>query len=303
MANLPLPLLCNVTCSSTPLDRPLLLQSPGLAAGAPLPGVRSISTSSAPLDRMFHLQSLGQVAAPKPPRLPTGPAVLSMKGVQATKERLAIWMEKWRAHREASKVIPDFGAASFRKAVIDKYRRINWALASGKLEELRPHVTGEMLRKMQLVLDKRQSKNITRVTWEMVRPPDVNEIDIVSGICVQPGGSTFCFVQFMVVIPSKQCYAVYNNRKELVLGDPNATVAVEDVWVVERKAYAFPPEFKADKTNPPGADWRLAGWLDCLHPPLVGDPPGPASGLLMRGVQEGGVRETRGITAKKGRAI
>jgi hypothetical protein len=74
--------------------------------------------------------------------------------------------------------------------------------------------------------------------------------------------SVFDWIQLTYRIRSKQRFAAYQvkgDRRQLVAGDPAATINVEDYWVFEHKTKK---PVNKEKQPVEGGRWRLVGRLN-----------------------------------------
>ncbi|GFR46694.1 hypothetical protein Agub_g8313 [Astrephomene gubernaculifera] len=145
-----------------------------------------------------------------------------------------------------------------QQRMLDAYKNVNAALATGDLSLAEPYVSEPMLQRLGGEIARRGRS--TRVEWRLVGEPDPKDITFVHGAVVgnPMKQGRLSFVQWTARIPSKQVVAVYDARGRLLAGDPNKELDVVDYWVFERpilKAWVIP------RPGPQGATWRLVDRL------------------------------------------
>ncbi|KXZ54004.1 hypothetical protein GPECTOR_5g115 [Gonium pectorale] len=147
-----------------------------------------------------------------------------------------------------------YSKPALQTRILDAYRNVNQALASGNLKLAEPFVSEQMLPRLAGEVSRRGR---VAVKWEMVDPqPQPGDVQLVLGGVVQNPlkQGRLHFVQWTARIASRQRVAVYDSKGSVIAGDPDKVLDVVDYWVFERpilKALAVP------RPGPQGADWRL----------------------------------------------
>jgi hypothetical protein len=121
-----------------------------------------------------------------------------------------------------------------------------------------------MYQKLQIEAHARKQAGWDRIVWRMLDPPGTGKSKVkilqasIAALDTRLTGPVF--IQITLEIQSKQSFAAYNSKGQLVAGSPDEALNVVDQWVFERKAVSK-KSAGGFKHNPMGAAWRLVGRL------------------------------------------
>jgi large subunit ribosomal protein L45 len=125
-------------------------------------------------------------------------------------------------------------------------------------------VTNNMDQKLQIEANARKQAGWERIVWRMLDPPGTGKSKVkilqASIAAMDPRLTGPVFIQLTLDIQSKQSFAAYNSKGQLVAGDPDEALNVVDQWVFERKAVSK-RSAGGFLHNPMGAAWRVVGRL------------------------------------------
>eukprot|EP01025_Chloroclados_australasicus_P047075 TRINITY_DN5224_c0_g2_i3.p1 TRINITY_DN5224_c0_g2~~TRINITY_DN5224_c0_g2_i3.p1 ORF type:complete len:324 (+),score=26.35 TRINITY_DN5224_c0_g2_i3:46-972(+) len=167
----------------------------------------------------------------------------------------------WWALGMCGRQIKDFDQQSFRLEVVNNYEKINRSLAQGNLKQLSGLVTPDVYENMQSEINFRKKGGWDRIEWGLSSEPDARK-DIIIKSATIIGQDQFNmnqnWIQIVLEIKTKQKFAVYNVKQELILGNPEESINVVDYWVFERHFKVNPQHY-----------WRLAARLNMDKLPSV----------------------------------
>ena len=136
-----------------------------------------------------------------------------------------------------TKDISGFSMKTFKTEVLDLYRNVNSLFAAGELTLLKRQATGKCFGLMKKEIKVRQSGGKwSKVQWGLAEEPRLSDVELLQArlLALDPNNAKTHFAQLTVRIKTKHTFAAYDRKGRLVKGDPEASVGVEDTWVVER---------------------------------------------------------------------
>eukprot|EP00883_Tetradesmus_obliquus_P001208 jgi/Sobl393_1/11288/SZX60685.1 len=183
------------------------------------------------------------------------------------------WLTKYLALAKAHQNIPGFGdngisdrlGGSLAQEVATMYVRINEAQATGNLDRIRDLVSRDLFLKLRAQAEQRRIGGWNKIVWQLeneeeLHDPKAKNVKLVEARMLKLSkDSPFDWLQLTYCIRSKQRFAAYKTQQhgkklELVAGNPDEVIDVEDYWMVERKTRA-----PVEKQRVPveGSRWRL----------------------------------------------
>lgn len=142
---------------------------------------------------------------------------------------------------KVKKDLPNWTLAGFKAEACELYAQACAAIAAGDHNVLRHMTTESLLTDIKRELKQRDAGGWKRVEWSLQR---TEECAVVHGRLVAPNpkDTSVAWAQLTVALRSVQRFAAYDARGRLVAGDPDADVAVQDYWVLERSLLPNTPE-------------------------------------------------------------
>ncbi|KAF6266672.1 hypothetical protein COO60DRAFT_1623453 [Scenedesmus sp. NREL 46B-D3] len=173
----------------------------------------------------------------------------------------------WIALAAARKNIPgynDWGDAGLQQQFASMYTRINEAQASFTLDRIKDLVSRDMFLKLRAQAEQRRMGHWDKIVWRIENEDDLHDprtksLKLVEGRMVRlTKDSPFEWLRLTYCIRSKQRFAAYRvqkgQRDELVAGNPDEVIDVEDYWMFEHKTRT---PVNNEKIPVEGARWRL----------------------------------------------
>ncbi|KAL5701620.1 hypothetical protein ACHQM5_026937 [Ranunculus cassubicifolius] len=192
------------------------------------------------------MRSPGIVYEPYAPREPISffRRWFTRSGWKRTKEDMILELKSAYAITKLRK--SGYSKKRFYTEAVQMYKEINTLMANGDKTSLRKVVTEHMFSALKNEIKYRQS-NWSSIYWEMVEP--VKRIRTLRArmIGVDKHDLSKVFVQLTLEFLTKQKFAAYNTKGDIVAGDKEKEVLVRDIWVFEKSM------FHKD------AYWRLCG--------------------------------------------
>lgn len=177
---------------------------------------------------------------------------------------VAGWKERWAqmkssaqslwAIRICKKHVKGFNIDSYKEGSVRIYIEVCESLAANKISSLRQAVTYGLLSELKKELRQRDAARWHRVEWRLAEQPNIkNDINVCHGriIHINPKDDTSAFVQLTTRLETRQFFAAYDKKGNLVAGNPSEAIPVTDLWVFERS-------MKDNISN----RWRVAARLD-----------------------------------------
>eukprot|EP00882_Tetradesmus_deserticola_P018896 GHRQ01020305.1.p2 GENE.GHRQ01020305.1~~GHRQ01020305.1.p2 ORF type:complete len:182 (+),score=82.15 GHRQ01020305.1:2-547(+) len=167
----------------------------------------------------------------------------------------------------ARKNIPgydDLTGAALQDQVASMYVQINQAQATFELNGIKDLVSRDMYLKLRAQAEQRRMGHWDRIEWQLeneqeLHDPKTRSVKLVEGRMAKlTKDSPFEWLRMTYCIRSKQRFAAYRVQKgqkdELVAGNPDEVIDVEDYWMFEHKTRA---PVNNQKVPVEGARWRL----------------------------------------------
>lgn len=172
--------------------------------------------------------------------------------------RWSRWKDSWKSMYSMSKLkknIKYWDLRQFKVDALEAYIETNKALAKGDLSALRSLTTPAIFSDMKRQIKQRESSGWHAVEWNLIDKPDLYDVELVQVrfLAADQKDDETAFVQLTVRIPSKQTFAAFNKKGEIVSGglQDDQVFEVVDHWVFE-----IPLSKKAQQK------YRLAGRLN-----------------------------------------
>mmetsp|Transcript_22481 Transcript_22481/g.37580 ORF Transcript_22481/g.37580 Transcript_22481/m.37580 type:complete len:330 (+) Transcript_22481:114-1103(+) len=219
------------------------------SGGMPMQGITAPATTSSAggVRLMPYMQSPMVIAEPYKLKPKFTPAMLA--SAAWWKSRGSVLMSMVRSMycmAKCTKHIKGFSRKQLKESAGALYEEINKLQASGSQSQLRQNVTEVIYSQLKREMKQREVGGWAKVDWHLV---ELKQMDVAQARLVAPNQTDLenAFVQFTMHFQSQQRFAAYNAKGELVAGDPERLINVEDYWVLERSL------------SQANARWRLAG--------------------------------------------
>mmetsp|Transcript_30433 Transcript_30433/g.76073 ORF Transcript_30433/g.76073 Transcript_30433/m.76073 type:complete len:245 (+) Transcript_30433:621-1355(+) len=172
-------------------------------------------------------------------------------GWRARYQRMLAGVKNMYALAMCQRNITGFSIQTFKGGVINLYMQVNELIARSSLTLLKREVTGKCFSLLKKELKGRERAKWGKVVWGMEQPLTASNVEVLQArlLALDPNNTKTHFAQITVRLTSYQQFAAYSAKGSLVAGDPNKSVLVEDIWVVERALYS------------PAGRWVLAARL------------------------------------------
>jgi large subunit ribosomal protein L45 len=136
-----------------------------------------------------------------------------------------------------TKDISGFSMRTFKTEVLELYKNVNRLFAAGELTLLKRQATSKCFGLMKKEIKVRESGGKwAKVSWGLAEEPRLSNVELLQArlLALDPNNPKTHFAQLTVSITTKHTFAAYDKNGRIVAGDPEASVSVKDVWVVER---------------------------------------------------------------------
>jgi large subunit ribosomal protein L45 len=149
--------------------------------------------------------------------------------------------------------INGFTRPQFREEAKQLYTEINRMISLNNHTALRHICSERALTEIKREVKQREKGGWSEIKWNLVEF-EAGTPRVVQGRTVAPTEQdrSVSFVQFTVIIKSKQTWVAYDKKGNVVAGDPNEILNVEDFWVFEHGLKV------------PNPRWRLAARLSTM---------------------------------------
>ncbi|XP_024539238.1 39S ribosomal protein L45, mitochondrial [Selaginella moellendorffii] len=200
----------------------------------------------------FYMSSPGLIAEkyrPPPPPLPFFQRWFTRQGWRLKKKYLMDMLKTAYCLAKLRKKHKGYNQKVFYREATDLYKEINKLSAAGDLGKLRRLVTEHFFSVIKNQIKQRQAA-YSRVHWEMVG--QIKLMRTLQGrlIGIDRKDLDNAFVQITLRIQSNQIFAAYDKNNNIIKGDLEKPLLVEDIWIFEKHL------------TRPDSTWRLCGQLN-----------------------------------------